>query len=82
MKALQQAEQTRGALLAAITTHSACTTNVAWKRSCSRCNQHAQKLPPGVYMGTQSFQELDPLSQPLAAQMRRIAVLFLGSASL
>ena len=82
MKALQQVEQMRAAMLAAITTHSACTTNVARKRSCSRCNQHAQKPPPGLYMGTQSFQELDPLWQPLAAQMRRIAVLFLGSVSL
>ena len=46
MKVLQQAEQMCGALLAAIITHSACTTSVAWKRSCSKNSQHAQNLPP------------------------------------
>ena len=38
MKALQQTAQMRGALLAAIITHSDCTTTAARKRSCSRQN--------------------------------------------
>ena len=59
MKALQQTEQMHDALLAAIITHSTCTTSVTRNRSCSRYNQHAQKLPLSAYIVKCSLSETE-----------------------